>query len=54
LALEQKPITSPQGPLPEQQSIGFGTWRLAMSPENTTEAVSLAIQAGYRQIDGAA
>lgn len=54
LALDQKPLTSPKDPLLEQPPIGFGTWNLAISPENTTEAVSLAIQAGYRQIDGAA
>ena len=32
--------------------LGFGTWNLDRS--NATEAVSLAIQTGYRHIDGAA
>ncbi|KAL3417764.1 aldo/keto reductase [Phlyctema vagabunda] len=50
----QSPLSPPQKPSIAQPPIGFGTWNLALSPENTTEAVSLAIQAGYRQIDGAA
>lgn len=33
-------------------AIGLGTWRL--DPSNATEAVSHAIQTGYRMIDGAA
>ncbi|KAF2741222.1 Aldo/keto reductase, partial [Polyplosphaeria fusca] len=37
-----------------QPLIGFGTWNLDESPENTTEAVAIAIEAGYRQIDCAA
>ncbi|KAB8298627.1 hypothetical protein EYC80_000806 [Monilinia laxa] len=40
-------------PLP-QPLIGFGTWNLNTSPENTTEAVAYAIEIGYRQIDCAA
>lgn len=52
LAAEQTPLVS-KYPI-SQPSIGFGTWGLNLSPENTTEAVSFAIQAGYRQIDGAA
>ncbi|GME24117.1 Aldo/keto reductase [Neofusicoccum parvum] len=34
--------------------LGFGTWNLKVSPDNTTDAVSLAIQTGYRHIDAAA
>ena len=34
--------------------LGFGTWNLDESPENTTKAVASAIQSGYRQIDCAA
>ncbi|CAD6448971.1 5f217374-5ced-4bf8-abef-e58d4f71759f [Sclerotinia trifoliorum] len=37
-----------------QPLIGFGTWNLNISPENTTEAVAYAIEIGYRQIDCAA
>ncbi|RDW57332.1 aldo reductase-5 [Coleophoma crateriformis] len=50
----QKPFVSSPKTTISQPPIGFGTWNLALSPQNTTEAVSLAIQAGYRQIDGAA
>ena len=52
----QKPLVStpPQTVPISQPLIGFGTWNLALSDENTTAAVSLAIQRGYRQIDGAA
>jgi alcohol dehydrogenase (NADP+) len=38
----------------EQPLIGFGTWNLKDSTGNTTDAVSIAIQSGYRQIDCAA
>ena len=34
--------------------LGFGTWNLKISAENTTAAVSAAIQTGYRHIDCAA
>lgn len=37
-----------------QPAIGFGTWNLNESPSNTSKAVSIAIQSGYRQIDCAA
>jgi diketogulonate reductase-like aldo/keto reductase len=37
-----------------QPVIGFGTWNLRESPSNTSNAVSSAIQSGYRQIDCAA
>ncbi|KAF7956235.1 hypothetical protein EAE96_005155 [Botrytis aclada] len=62
LSAEQHPITppsslllppSPKQPIP-QPLIGFGTWNLNISPENTTEAVAYAIEIGYRQIDCAA
>ncbi|KAF1985473.1 Aldo/keto reductase [Aulographum hederae CBS 113979] len=33
--------------------IGLGTWELRVSPENTTDAVAYAIEAGYRHIDAA-
>lgn len=51
--LEQHPLLSPQSTI-TQPLIGFGTWNLNLSPENTTKAVSFAIQKGYRQIDCAA
>ncbi|KAF2643060.1 Aldo/keto reductase, partial [Massarina eburnea CBS 473.64] len=37
-----------------QPLIGFGTWNLKETAENTTNAVAIAIEAGYRQIDCAA
>jgi alcohol dehydrogenase (NADP+) len=49
----QKPILNPQNTI-SQPPIGFGTWNLKETPENTTAAVSIAIQTGYRQIDCAA
>ncbi|KAF7939338.1 uncharacterized protein EAE97_007418 [Botrytis byssoidea] len=62
LSAEQHPITPPSSPLlppSRKQSIpqpliGFGTWNLNLSPENTTGAVAYAIEIGYRQIDCAA
>ncbi|KAF2184841.1 Aldo/keto reductase [Zopfia rhizophila CBS 207.26] len=48
---EQIPLTVRQI---EQPLIGFGTWNLKESPFNTSSSVSIAIQAGYRQIDCAA
>ena len=49
----QHPIVlRPQGI--QQPLIGFGTWNLKESPENTTSAVAIAIETGYRQIDCAA
>ncbi len=53
---QQQPlIVSPKNnrPIP-QPLLGFGTWNLKVSEDNTTEVVSLAIQTGYRQIDCAA
>jgi diketogulonate reductase-like aldo/keto reductase len=49
----QQPILNPQDTI-TQPLLGFGTWNLKESPENTTAAVSIAIQTGYRQIDCAA
>jgi alcohol dehydrogenase (NADP+) len=49
----QQPIIEPQTSI-TQPLIGFGTWNLKVSQENTSAAVSLAIQTGYRQIDCAA
>ena len=51
--LRQYPINTPKSTI-SQPLIGFGTWNLNIEPENTTEAVSFAIQQGYRQIDAAA
>lgn len=50
---KQQPIVL-QPPGIDQPPIGFGTWNLKESPENTTNAVAFAIEKGYRQIDGAA
>lgn len=49
----QQPIFSSKETI-SQPLIGFGTWNLKVSPENTTAVVSLAIETGYRQIDCAA
>jgi hypothetical protein len=46
----QQPLVPSESTI-SQPLIGFGTWNLDISDKNTTEAVSLAIQAGYRQID---
>jgi alcohol dehydrogenase (NADP+) len=48
------PITPLQIQPIEQPLIGFGTWNLKESEDNTTEAVAVALEAGYRQIDCAA
>jgi diketogulonate reductase-like aldo/keto reductase len=49
----QRPILGPSSSI-SLPFIGFGTWNLKLSDENTTAAVSEAIQIGYRQIDCAA
>lgn len=53
LSQSQQPILSPQETI-QQPLLGFGTWNLKDSTDNTTAAVSFAIQTGYRQIDSAA
>ncbi|KAI9642625.1 hypothetical protein NHQ30_009430 [Ciborinia camelliae] len=47
------PASSSSSPTPSlpQPLMGFGTWNLNLSPENTTEAVAYAIEIGYRHID---
>lgn len=50
--LQQPIVLAPQNI--EQPLIGFGTWNLKESPENTTSAVAVALESGYRQIDCAA
>ena len=50
---EQRPILAPASSI-SQPLIGFGTWNVKISEDNTTAAVSHAIQTGYRQIDCAA
>jgi len=50
---KQHPLILPPKGI-SQPPLGFGTWNLKESPENTTHAVALAIQKGYRQIDCAA
>lgn len=57
---KQQPLKFPGTEVPltpqgiAQPDIGFGTWNLKESPENTTAAVAAAIGIGYRQIDCAA
>ncbi|KAK5157607.1 hypothetical protein LTR04_005408 [Oleoguttula sp. CCFEE 6159] len=50
---DQLPLSSSTliGSIPH---LGFGTWNLKVSHSNTSDAVSAAIQAGYRHIDCAA
>jgi hypothetical protein len=49
---EQQPIKADDHI--SQPLIGFGTWNLKESADNTSSAVALALEAGYRQIDCAA
>ncbi|CAI6335799.1 unnamed protein product [Periconia digitata] len=51
---KQQPISLVPQAISGQPLIGFGTWSLKESAENTTSAVSIAIESGYRQIDCAA
>lgn len=50
--INQHPITLQA--IPGQPLLGFGTWNLKESSHNTSSAVSIAIETGYRQIDCAA
>jgi alcohol dehydrogenase (NADP+) len=50
---KQQPITLTQQGI-GQSLIGFGTWNLKESADNTSSAVAVAIESGYRQIDCAA
>ena len=49
-AIDSFDIANAVEPIP---SLGFGTWNIRISPQNTTDAVAAAIEAGYRHIDGA-
>ena len=49
---KQQPITVDDHIV--QPLIGFGTWNLKESADNTSSAVALELEAGYRQIDCAA
>jgi alcohol dehydrogenase (NADP+) len=49
---KQQPIKLNDGI--SQPLLGFGTWNLKESADNTSSAVALALEAGYRQIDCAA
>ena len=57
---KQQPLKAPGTEVPllkdhiKPPLIGFGTWNLKESPENTTAVVAFAIETGYRQIDCAA
>lgn len=52
LAAEQQiPLPIPQSSIDRIPLLGFGTWNLNISPENTTNAVSAALEAGYVHID---
>lgn len=53
LSQNQHPIVTTQETI-SQPLLGFGTWNVKISEDNTTAAVSLAIEKGYRQIDCAA
>ncbi|PSN70311.1 Aldo/keto reductase [Corynespora cassiicola Philippines] len=47
----QHPIlASAKSPI-DQPLLGFGTWNLRESGDNTSDAVAIAMEAGYRQID---
>ena len=50
--INQHPITLQA--IPGQPLLGFGTWNLKESAHNTSSAVAIAIESGYRQIDCAA
>ncbi|KAL6718180.1 hypothetical protein ACLMJK_004268 [Lecanora helva] len=50
-AQDQIPIAAAPSNIP---LLGFGTWNLKISSDNTSAAVSAALQAGYRHLDCAA
>lgn len=54
-ATDQTPLTSSDDDtrIAYMPLLGFGTWNLKISPENTSTSVATAIKDGYRHIDGA-
>lgn len=48
---QQVPFRPPQSSIDRIPPLGFGTWNLKVSPENTTNAVSAAIETGYLHVD---
>lgn len=55
---QQQPLVRPSATddykIPKIPRLGFGTWNLRISDENTTDAVAAAIKTGYPHIDCAA
>ena len=51
---KQVPISTEESGLTEPPLLGFGTWNLKIDAQNTSDAISAAIQTGYRHIDCAA
>jgi Aldo/keto reductase family len=48
---DQIPITPSKRSIRSIPLLGFGTWNLKINPQNTTDAVKAAIEAGYIHID---